>query len=997
MKLQLSFFATLMILLAGRGTLTAQVPDGGIMLNATSGTTFQQIGQCTATAVTVDGQAFTDGIRIEVGSGFSNTYSAQVKFPSVDGIADGDVLLVAFYARTIYSEEETGEGNVNVIIENNSTYAKQIQQNIKIGSEWKEYYASAVSGTTLGASQVSYLFHCGFPNQVIEIAEVRYLNYEQTRTLDEMPVTEITYAGQDPAADWRAPAAERINQYRKGLVEFTVYDEQGQLLQDADLSVEMVQHDFGFGTAIGASTFNNNETYRTRTLEDFNEVVFENDLKWPQFNANNTAHIEKAMDTLDAHNIPVRGHNVIWPSYRFMPDFVEQISDDPVALENAIDNRIDDVTQFTSGRLNDWDVINEAYTEHDLMDIMGDQVMAEWFKKVRRNDRDVKLYLNDYAILSGGGKNVAKQDFYYNLVEYIDGLGGGVQGIGLQGHFSSELTSINKVYSILERYAALEKEIKITEFDIDITQREVQADYLRDFMTITFSHPSVKSVLMWGFWENKHWKPDCAIYNADWTLRPHGEMWLDLIYNQWWTKDTTMVTDASGNGTMTGFLGTYRYTVTDGNIVRTGTFTIDRPVAGGLTNEVVLSLDQAVPETVSVSSSIPGYICEGETAVLSVPEGDGLLYTWYLDGEPLDQSAASISVSEPGSYSVDVAKSGITISSEPYLLEVRSTPVAQITPSGEVGGCLGKEITLETTAVEGVEYAWHKNGTQFLADVASVEITNSGSYTLQASSEFCTAKSEAAVVLLDRNPDTGIEASGDLSACIGDGLFLTAANDASVDYTWFKDDEETGSGQFYLEISETGDYHFSATVGSCTAYSDTLPVKFNEYPEASITVNGETMFCEGTELVLEGNPGTDLVYTWMKGSLVLEDADQTIAVGESGTYTLMTTLGNCATTSDPVVLTLLPATDPACANSVTETELANIVYPNPFRGSFTFDPGNLTGKTRLELFNATGQLLMVKSLDTLTGPIKIESPEKGLLLLKITNGNAVSIHRVTSV
>jgi GH35 family endo-1,4-beta-xylanase len=96
------------------------------------------------------------------------------------------------------------------------------------------------------------------------------------------------------------------------------------------------------------------------------------------------------------------------------------------------------------------------------MDILGKDIMADWFKRVRNNDRTVKLYLNDYSILSGGGSDTKKQDSYYNLVKYIDEKGGDVEGIGMQGHFGSELTSIPKVYTILDRFAELGKEIKIT-------------------------------------------------------------------------------------------------------------------------------------------------------------------------------------------------------------------------------------------------------------------------------------------------------------------------------------------------------------------------------------------------------------------------------------------------------------------------------------------------------------------------------------------------------
>ena len=68
----------------------------------------------------------------------------------------------------------------------------------------------------------------------------------------------------------------------------------------------MVRHEFGFGTAIAANEFNTNDSYRNTLFEMFNEVVFENDLKWPQFNAEaSNDHLIQAMDysgcTPDSH------------------------------------------------------------------------------------------------------------------------------------------------------------------------------------------------------------------------------------------------------------------------------------------------------------------------------------------------------------------------------------------------------------------------------------------------------------------------------------------------------------------------------------------------------------------------------------------------------------------------------------------------------------------------------------------------------------------------
>jgi len=571
--------------------LSAQVPPGGIQLNASSGTTWKKIGSSSVTEIAVTGQPFFKALRAVTPASIANHYNEQIQFPAVSGITASDVVLVAFYARTITSIQETGEGSLVVVIENNTSYAKEISMKIAIGNSWKQYYAPAKCGATLSATQVTYAFQTGFPSQTIEVADVQFLNYKNTLTLNDLPVTEITYTGRDANAAWRIEARERINLHRKGMIDIVVQDKHGTPVKDALVSVEMIRHKFGFGTAIPASLFLSNSEFRKKVYEMFNEVVFENDLKWPQFNATSMTNVRRALDSLDKRNIAVRGHNVIWPSWTRCPASLQSLGSNPAALKNEINKRIDDVVTFTKGRLNDWDVINEPYSEHDIMDILGNEVMADWLKRVREIDPNVKLYINDYGILSSGGLDIKKQDSYFNLIKYLDNLGGTVDGVGMQGHFSSDLTPITKVYSILDRFAALGKDIKITEHDINITQRQVQADYTRDFMTILFSHPSVKSILIWGFWQTSHWRPDAALYNADWSIRPHGQAFRDLILNQWWTPKAEKTTSPTGAVTFEGFLGTYKCTVRAGGNETTTTFTINNSNQSRTPNSVILKMD----------------------------------------------------------------------------------------------------------------------------------------------------------------------------------------------------------------------------------------------------------------------------------------------------------------------------------------------------------------------------------------------------------------------
>ena len=104
----------------------AQIPAGGTMLNVTTGTTYRNVGSGTLTQVTVTGQPFTKAIRYVTGTNVLNFWDTQIQFPSATGIAENDVILIAFYARTISSVEEGGEGAVNVVIEHGTTYAKEI-------------------------------------------------------------------------------------------------------------------------------------------------------------------------------------------------------------------------------------------------------------------------------------------------------------------------------------------------------------------------------------------------------------------------------------------------------------------------------------------------------------------------------------------------------------------------------------------------------------------------------------------------------------------------------------------------------------------------------------------------------------------------------------------------------------------------------------------------------------------------------------------------------
>ena len=70
-----------------------------------------------------------------------------------------------------------------------------------------------------------------------------------------------------------------------------------------------------------------------------------------------------------------------------------------------------------------WDVVNEPFDNHDLLDLLGERVMVDWFAAARATDPAPKLFINDYAILSGGGGTTPHRDHYEKTIEKLIAAG----------------------------------------------------------------------------------------------------------------------------------------------------------------------------------------------------------------------------------------------------------------------------------------------------------------------------------------------------------------------------------------------------------------------------------------------------------------------------------------------------------------------------------------------------------------------------------------------
>jgi GH35 family endo-1,4-beta-xylanase len=359
---------------------------------------------------------------------------------------------------------------------------------------------------------------------------------------------------------WREVARERIERIRKADLTVRVTDAAGRPVAGAAVKAELAEHEFGFGTAVAARQLlaegADSERYREFIRANFNMAVLENDLKWPQWDRDREPAL-RAVKWLRENGVArVRGHTLVWPSWRWLPKELKALENDPPALRERVRAHIEGIVTANRGTLAHWDVLNEPYSEKDLMAILGNEVMAEWFKEARRHDAGVKLFINDYGILSERGENREHQDHYYRTIRELLAQGAPVEGIGLQGHFS-EPTAPERMLEILDRFAEFGLPLAITEFDFRTKDEQAQAEFFRDALTVFFSHPRVEWFLMWGFWEARHWRPEAAMVRRDWSEKPNYAVWRELVHGEWKTR-AEAVTDAEGKAVIRGFRGRYR-------------------------------------------------------------------------------------------------------------------------------------------------------------------------------------------------------------------------------------------------------------------------------------------------------------------------------------------------------------------------------------------------------------------------------------------------------
>jgi endo-1,4-beta-xylanase len=530
-------------------------------------------------------------VNAEVFSIAKSHYDIATTWKMNKDIKKGDIILARVSLRALYAKQESGEAVVYFYMQREKSNAdKSIIIQLGAGPEGKTFDLPFIALEDMPAGEGRISISYGALQQKVEVANIQVFNFENKISLDKLPTTRFTYNGREKNAVWRKEALKRIEDIRTAPIEFKIVDANKKPVSGAKVEVKMIQSDFVWGTAVNEAILANelpdSPKYKEVLHEFYNTVVVENGFKGGAWKSSPVRQEEtiKAFEWAEKNGFRQRGHNLVWPAWKFNPKSTQELAlKDQAAFEKFIEAEIREKVLAVKGRVIAWDVINELVHEKEYFAYLPKDIDVKWFQIAKEGDPNAQMYINEYGMLNSisSPKNIKE---YLQVISDLRSKGAPIDGIGVQGHVGRQPRDPKQVIADLELFETAGLPVQITEFDINMKDEELQADYTRDFLIACYSSQLVTGFTIWGFWEPKHWKKDAAMFRTDWSEKPNAAVWRDLVTKQWKTS-FTKETDSRGEVKSQGHLGSYEMTITKGSLTKKVKFNVAK---GNKPLEIVL-------------------------------------------------------------------------------------------------------------------------------------------------------------------------------------------------------------------------------------------------------------------------------------------------------------------------------------------------------------------------------------------------------------------------
>lgn len=252
---------------------------------------------------------------------------------------------------------------------------------------------------------------------------------------------------------------------------------------------------FTMGVAVSPRSLHTDEA--GLILQQFGSLTAENAMKMGPIHPKENEYNWKDADSIVAfakrNHLKIRGHNLCWhnqaPRWMFTDEKGDTVS--KAVLLQRLKDHIATVVKRYKGSIYAWDVVNEAISDHPgefyrnspWFRICGEDFIAKAFEYAHEADPKALLFYNDYNEI-----NPVKREKIYRMIKSLIKKGIPIQGIGLQGHWASNVPSAGLLDSTIQTFTKLGLQIQITELDISVYPKEHQArEKRKEDLTTEFS------------------------------------------------------------------------------------------------------------------------------------------------------------------------------------------------------------------------------------------------------------------------------------------------------------------------------------------------------------------------------------------------------------------------------------------------------------------------------------------------------------------------------
>lgn len=227
---------------------------------------------------------------------------------------------------------------------------------------------------------------------------------------------------------------------------------------------------FPFGCAVTIKTIDNPK-YRSLVINEFNSMTPIGALKMtrlrPSQDTYNFTDADYLVDLAEQYGKRFHGHTLLWGK---VPDWVNEFQGDSVAWENLMREHIHTVVGRYKGRIESWDVVNEAIDDNGNIKPdniwtrnLGKGYIARAFIYAHEADPDALLFYNDYGHEYSNKRLNAITQMLLKFKE--EGIP--VHGIGMQMHTRYNLGD-ERWKNAIEVAASTGLKVHVSELDISV-------------------------------------------------------------------------------------------------------------------------------------------------------------------------------------------------------------------------------------------------------------------------------------------------------------------------------------------------------------------------------------------------------------------------------------------------------------------------------------------------------------------------------------------------